>query len=572
MRLPTAAGAAPPPSPSAPRASTLTDAIQRAIQSVERDQVDAAWRAFYSVRDSVKTAPPAEPSSEAELQSALLELGRAFLGREQLEAALDVWHLAAKRGHAEAVAHMKDALRERGWPFWVHEEALSELSLREETPPEPLFGGAVVLSAATEAVPTERDPLNKQSYRYSLAVYVPTQPELRSPVAPSPSGEAGTPAAAGTPRQGLWWQRFLIHYREPEEEARARKLARTFAALNVLMERNLGRRSRFDANGRTHVWLVTEGAAGAEQWQEHLFFYELSRPRSNLEWTREAAHEYGHACLPGTGGFREPEGWADGELGERLLLRWLLEGNRGQGTGSKVQGTGTGSAGTGAEAAPGSGGEPTASTVPATGLDALELKASGLEAYMARYVEPLVTEIAEHGWIPSRLAKRDREAMEHVMGLALWAEEAHGTPFLRSMLDRIPHSRPEGIWTGYAQAVAAVLRRPQAKAGAAPAGGGAKKPVAALANPPARPQPLRVASVAGRMRFYVPQAGLYRLAWAAGGRGPITLVRPLTVRAQGSGRTASRSLKVIPGKPFAATPGWYVVQKPSGTVLLSRSG
>jgi hypothetical protein len=48
-----------------------------------------------------------------------------------------------------------------------------------------------------------------------------------------------------------------------------------------------------------------------------------------MEQAREVAHEYGHAILPPVGGFDGADGaeyWANGNLGEKLFLRWGRDG------------------------------------------------------------------------------------------------------------------------------------------------------------------------------------------------------------------------------------------------------
>ena len=90
------------------------------------------------------------------------------------------------------------------------------------------------------------------------------------------------------------------------------------------------------------VYLVTGGGIGAEQlfMEDPEELDELNRPaRVNtiyvysvqsldnpLEFARELAHEYGHATLPGIGGYYEPEDWANGDIGERIYMSWLLQG------------------------------------------------------------------------------------------------------------------------------------------------------------------------------------------------------------------------------------------------------
>lgn len=57
-----------------------------------------------------------------------------------------------------------------------------------------------------------------------------------------------------------------------------------------------------------------------------VYIYQLSSFKDPLEMAREVAHEYGHAILPGIGGFRQPEAFANGYLGEKLFLKWMRDG------------------------------------------------------------------------------------------------------------------------------------------------------------------------------------------------------------------------------------------------------
>ncbi|MEO7453458.1 MAG: hypothetical protein ABIV13_01700 [Fimbriimonadales bacterium] len=86
-----------------------------------------------------------------------------------------------------------------------------------------------------------------------------------------------------------------------------------------------------------HVFLCDGGMAGGEQLfvksrsnrdnfanYNAIYLYHVESLKDPMEAVREVAHEYGHAILPGIGGFREPEEWANGSLGERLFIRFLL--------------------------------------------------------------------------------------------------------------------------------------------------------------------------------------------------------------------------------------------------------
>ncbi len=54
-----------------------------------------------------------------------------------------------------------------------------------------------------------------------------------------------------------------------------------------------------------------------------IIFFKTSQPRSEAEWLRQLAHEYGHVVLPTFNGFRPPlEPFANGLLGETLGMMW----------------------------------------------------------------------------------------------------------------------------------------------------------------------------------------------------------------------------------------------------------
>ncbi len=56
-----------------------------------------------------------------------------------------------------------------------------------------------------------------------------------------------------------------------------------------------------------------------------IYIFQLSSFKDPVEMAREVAHEYGHAVLPAVGGFKAPEDWGNGYLGEKLFLRWIRD-------------------------------------------------------------------------------------------------------------------------------------------------------------------------------------------------------------------------------------------------------
>ncbi len=469
----------------APSLTNLLLHLADAVAAVEQNRMEAGWARYDSQRAALLAAPRSGAADP--LEAGLLELAQSFLQWKNPEAAFDVWSLAAERGSRLAPSRITEALRRHGLPWWTRASTLDRLPLRTESVNPALLPDGRITSEASVPLPAETEPLYQRSYRYQIAVY-----------APEPPASASSPATGG---DTLLRQRFVLHFRRPDEAALARRLANDFAALYALMDRNLRRHVREDEDGRLQVWLMAEGEAGGEQWKQHVYFYDLARPRSNLEWLREAAHEYGHACLPITRGFTAPEQRADGELGERLFLRWIAD------RAARPDG-------------------------PAY-LAALNLMASGVTSYRARYVDPLAEAFARGGWRPGVVERLDADAMNHVMGLALWAEAAHGTPFLREMLALIPHEGPTGLWAGYTRAVAARL----ARSGAA----------------------LTAAPVTARLRVWFPKATRLRWNWVDAAPQPLIAVSEY-----------NKVRRVLtPGAIWRVEPGWSAVEAPPGPIRFS---
>lgn len=88
--------------------------------------------------------------------------------------------------------------------------------------------------------------------------------------------------------------------------------------------------------GAVDVYLCDQGQPGGQQLfgtdnvggtiikTDEIYIYNIDTLTDPLESAREVAHEYGHAVLPTFGGYKEPEYWANGLLGEKLFLTTLL--------------------------------------------------------------------------------------------------------------------------------------------------------------------------------------------------------------------------------------------------------
>jgi hypothetical protein len=69
------------------------------------------------------------------------------------------------------------------------------------------------------------------------------------------------------------------------------------------------------------AWLA---AGQSEDEPGEIVFFKMAEPRSEAEWARELAHEYGHVTLPPFNGFRPPlEPYGNGTLGETLGMMWM---------------------------------------------------------------------------------------------------------------------------------------------------------------------------------------------------------------------------------------------------------
>jgi len=153
----------------------------------------------------------------------------------------------------------------------------------------------------------------------------------------------------------------------------------------------------------THADLVPDPAApggGRSIVANSIYIYQLKTFKDPVEMAREVAHEYGHAILPDIGGFKEPEAWSNGYLGEKLFLTWI----------KKDMAAGR-----------------------LTPDDAMGASLQGLSAWIARNVDPLVQESALQYPAPNNINEAEG-GMDAFLGLAMFVYElCPGDVFLRSL-------------------------------------------------------------------------------------------------------------------------------------------
>lgn len=151
-----------------------------------------------------------------------------------------------------------------------------------------------------------------------------------------------------------------------------------------------------------HLYLCTDGKPGAEQQRNSLYLYAVDPNLPPQEWARELAHEYGHAIVPPINSFKEPEAWANGDLGERLFLSWVLEA---------------------------------CETKRLTPDDVMRASKADLQRYVDRSVEPLIRRMEGEGLNETRWKSRRRDGFEEYLALALYVGQVYGRERLaRAML------------------------------------------------------------------------------------------------------------------------------------------
>lgn len=209
-------------------------------------------------------------------------------------------------------------------------------------------------------------------------------------------------------------RRFEINYARKEDEALARRIGSVMARLHWLGLDYLGVSA---GRSGTSLWLARDGEPGAEESGGDIWVHAIDTPRAPAEWVRELAHEYSHATLPNLGPFSRPERWANGYLGERLYLKWMLHDNLQTDVWS----------------------EP---------IDA--------EGYMTNQVAPLRDLFLAEGPSSPRSELTDADGMNFLIGQFLALEAAHGPALLRELIGRIRSPSPKGLPVNLAASIRAL--------------------------------------------------------------------------------------------------------------------
>ena len=197
-----------------------------------------------------------------------------------------------------------------------------------------------------------------------------------------------------------------IHYQTSDDQALAERAGRLLYVLRASLVEKTGYLPLCDGVP-FNVWFCRHATdAGGEQWQNNIYFYDITNARSSIEWIREIAHEYSHMALPLLGGdYIEPEAWANGYYGERLLLRWVARGAAGG---------------------------------PAAVEQAWGGTFAGYVNYEDKRIAPALLLFDRFGLDADRLARRDAVGMDYLFGMLLKVDDTSGPKALAELLWSLP--------------------------------------------------------------------------------------------------------------------------------------
>ncbi|HEY3283332.1 MAG TPA: hypothetical protein VGN26_13775 [Armatimonadota bacterium] len=368
-------------------ADPVTDGLRAAKGLAREGQPAEAWKVVSSL----------SPLQEEDVP-ALRELATALEALEAYPESLDVLARALRASPTdEGARHDAEAqLQRHGPPLWLSKQTVQFLPI------------AVHVLASSPDGPESLSWIDCAPY-VSQAVYA--EPRTGKTMAWS--------RCLYSQESERWQLRFAVHCETSEDSPLAEKTGLLLARLRGLARQRLGVDRPLLGDGDLQVWLCPWGAAGGEHWRNNLFFYDVRKARAPAEWVREIAHEFGHAMLPSPGGYREPESWSNGPLGERLFLRWLSEA-----------------------AAPPRPAPPVWSPAP------------DFAAYQTQKLKPLRERFLMQAPAKQQLAVDQAQAMDSFLALALTVEETYGPRLLSEALAGMAGSAPADFWVSLAAKLA----------------------------------------------------------------------------------------------------------------------
>lgn len=213
--------------------------------------------------------------------------------------------------------------------------------------------------------------------------------------------------------------RFRVHAQQLEDLPTAQQVCRLLLRLQELAWHRLRLQVNLQGERVLDVWLCRQGNAGGEQWRNNLYIYSIQEIGEPIHWLREVAHEYSHALFPGITGYTSPEPWANGYLGERLLLSWV---------------------------------EPLADNGVLTPEDLCGASVADVRRFVQQRCLPLRQMWVSEGFPKQQFSRTDATGMGALVGLVLYIDGVYGSPLLRATFARLEAPRPASLWKAFTEA------------------------------------------------------------------------------------------------------------------------
>ncbi|MCS6948898.1 MAG: hypothetical protein RMM06_03415 [Armatimonadota bacterium] len=214
--------------------------------------------------------------------------------------------------------------------------------------------------------------------------------------------------------------RFRVYAQQTEDLPAALQVCRLLLRLQEVAWQRLRLQVNLQGERVLNVWLCRQGNAGGEQWRNNLYLYSVQEIHAPMQWLREVAHEFSHALFPGITGYTSPEPWANGYIGERLLLSWLqpmLEGGA------------------------------------LTPEDLCGASATEVSQFVQQRCLPLRQMWASGGFPQKEFSRTDATGMGALVGLVLYIDSVYGSAMLRATFARLQAPQPHALWRAFTEAV-----------------------------------------------------------------------------------------------------------------------
>ncbi len=348
----------------------------------------------------------------------------------EIEEALDRYGLALKLapGHTYSRGRMRQLFYTARFPRWIKLDYLRYGPL------------SLVIDRCQIKLPADipAAPARRFQFAYTTSLLFPEEMGRDDPAPrirlPATEGNSGVYAIVNRVSYGMIRRpnspvldlRFVVQYPSRTISQSDRDYTQLAATLTHLLLRFSGYAATYlnrpptgDEEGLVHVYLCESGPAGAEQYENNIYLYDIDLARTAAEWTREVAHELGHYLLPAVGQFDEPEKLGNGLLGERLFLQWLA-----------------------AEAELVSGAPWPSQETSATLSAVLNGDGSKVATYIQEQCRAALDLWLREGPESALLEAKSAEAMDYFTGFCLWVLAAHGPEVLAEVFDNTPGEDP----------------------------------------------------------------------------------------------------------------------------------